>query len=183
MSSVLKFDRRYIDSLFMWTMVEYDQAIYVYKCEKTRYADSKQAFLNLWLASTIDIENWNDTFSNNMKDLENIYDNFFVEYLSTLEIVLDDPCSVKKYIDYKVKYKVEQVKKNREKDYFEGTSFSDTKTIFNSRFVNLKSVHENHFCIPIIKPINCARLSYDNSYAGYKEFFIETEGEYVYYSD
>jgi hypothetical protein len=58
----LKYEKIKIKSLFIWTLKGYRQFASIYRCKKKDFSTKISAFLNLWLAGLIDLEEWNNNY-------------------------------------------------------------------------------------------------------------------------
>lgn len=177
----LNYNKNKIKSLFIWTIDEYRQFASLYRCKKEEFSNSVCAFLNLWLAGLIDLEEWNNTYSGKEDECNSIYNHFFKDYLDRFNPDIRPNDITKLYIEKEIEDKVELIKRNRVKDPVDNRDYNEANLIFNGIYSDLKFIHENDFKIDIFFPKHSIKISEGDFYG--EDFFIETEDEYILFME
>lgn len=180
---ISNYGQKQIYCIFCWSMVEYQQGLFIYSSKKIQYSNELEAFLELWAKSLIDIEEWHDYFKSSMEFAVPIYENFFKEdykKYNIREISIDDANT---YISCSIKDMLENMTYTRNR-YMVETYTHKLPNGVPGIYVNGSIIKEDEFNFTIEMPIVSAEeLSYDDGWAGYRELFLETEDEYIFFTE
>ena len=177
----LKYEKSKIKSLFIWTFKGYRQFASMYRCGKKDFSTKICAFLNLWLAGLIDLEEWNNNYKGGEEVCSGIYDNFFSDYLERVNPILYSNKECREYIEETIREKIKSIKKNRAKDPVDKRDYNEANLIFNGIYENLKFVHEDEFKFEGFNPLISVKISEGDFYG--EDFFVETDEEYILFME
>ncbi len=182
-SYISNYGQKRINSIVCWSMVEYQQGLWIYSSDKNQYSNVLEAFINLWTANLIDIQEWYDYFQSNTEFGKSIFENFFMKDFSKYNIKNISVDDAKGYIYGSIGAMLDNMAYTRKKypvEVYNHKRPSSTPGIY----VNGSIVKEEEFKFDIAKPILRANeLKYDHYRAGYRELFIETEDQYIYFNE
>ena len=183
-SHIQNFNRSKIKSIFIWTMAEYQQTVSLYRVRKDSCFDEIDAFVSLWLASKIDYENW-WSLNNSIDEIEteNLYEYNLKQYIDSIDLAIKEPSFFSQYSKCQIEEKVEFVKKFRPRHPIRSANLDVAESIDNGIYINYKFVDEHNFNFEEVKVVSGYQLHYDNSYAGYRDLFFESEQEYFYFTE
>lgn len=172
-----------VDSTIFSAIVQYEHWLGIYRSQKNQYKNGLEAFITLWTCSLVDIEEWHDHYESTTEFAEAIYKNFFQKDLAKYDFQDCKPDEAKEYIMHKVKRMTQNVKNNREKYPLNSNDIIYPNSI-PGIYENWKIVNEDFFeFILTEKVIAAMEFYYNESWAGYKTLFLETEKEYIYFCE
>ncbi|HEY9160987.1 MAG TPA: hypothetical protein VIS94_07880 [Desulfomonilia bacterium] len=183
-SIIQNFDRSKIQSIFIWTMQEYQQTVSLYSIQKDNHISEIDAFVPLWLASVIDYENWwqlNKCMDENTAS--DLYEYQLKKYIEDIDFVIQEPCFISQYSKGQIDEKSGYVKKFRPKFPFRSDDLDVASTLDNGIYLNYKFINEETFSFKEVKVVSGYQLRFDKSYAGYRDLFFESEKEYFYFTE
>lgn len=178
-----KYKRNLIDSIVIRTMTEYELWLSIYSCDKNNFNNSIDAFSCLWLTYLIDCEEWHSYYQSNYEFAEAVYKNFFINYILELQ-----PSPIKlefaeQYINNAILHKTDLILRNRNTYPVDNYNLIYSQTGIPGIYLNLKMVDEKKFSFTLPSIVNAIELKYDNTWAGYRDIFIETKDKYLFFSE
>jgi hypothetical protein len=180
---ISNYGNKIIDSVVCWSVVEYQQGLFLYRTNKNQYDNVLEAFIELWTRNLIDIEEWHYNFINGEQFANQIFESFFKVSYAKYKI---RGISTEDAIDYIARSISDMVK---------NIVYSRTKYPINDYnykypcgvpgiYENGSIIKEDKISFTIEKTVLWANeLKYEVSWAGYREIFLETEDEYIYFNE
>jgi hypothetical protein len=180
---IMNYRSKDITGTIFYTYKEYQNYLQIYRSNKSQYHHSLEAFVSLWISALIDEEEWYDLFEPNIKSADDIYNNWFKKEINQYTFHHVTTNSLREYVLSKANKMKELVKEYRQKN-----PLIKCRIIYPSSipgiYINRDMQDEQEYTLNLSKNVIVAEelSSYDN-WAGYKEIFIETEQEYIYFRE
>lgn len=180
---IANYKMKNVDSTIFSAIVQYEHWIGIYRSKKDQYKTRLEAFVTLWTCSLIDIEEWHDYYEPTTAFAEAVYENVFKKDSEKYEPKDYDSHEAREYIMYKVERMIQNIKSNREKYPLKSSDIIYPNGM-PGVYVNRKIVNENLLEFKLYeRVVKAVELYNDDSWAGYKEIFLETEEEYIYFCE
>ncbi|MBY0149209.1 hypothetical protein [Neobacillus niacini] len=177
---IVSSSKKNIQSTIAYTGKEYDPQFWVYRGEKDNFENELDGLISLWVKLLYDVEEWK--YEYDMEFATNIYDYWIMKEMTKYKYLKVSPKSTFNYISSRAKeMKVKQLNRRKEHpiDYGD-VEYPSIAGIYVDKIIC--KVEDFHFHISG-SIINAIELSSSEYGAGYKEFFIETETEYILFSE
>lgn len=180
---ILSHRSKEITGTIFYTHQEYENYMQIYRTTKSQYNNVLEAFVSLWVSALIDAEEWHDNFEFNVDYADGVYNNWFKKEVSCYTFNNVTTESLREYVIYKALRMKELVVKYQNNNPLKQCNItypSSIPGIYRDRYM----IDEQRYELIIPKNLVAAEeLYYYNNWAGYKDIFIETEQEYIYFSE
>jgi hypothetical protein len=179
--SFKEIDLSNIDITRFHTWTEYEMYLGIYRGNKPSFSNELDAFLKLWLAQLIELEEWHDDYKTQIDFAENVFNNWFLKDAENFVLKLWDCQSAHKFANEAIKDKTCLV--------------IDDKKVYENRYgcveqggpgiykMNSHMIDETKFCMAIDDIIKAVEIKYDDSWAGYRTLFLETTEEFILFCE
>jgi len=180
---ISNYGQKRINSIICWSAREYQQGLWIYSSDKNQYSNVLEAFIELWTAYQIDMQEWNDSLQSNKEYGKSIFENFFMEDYKKYNIKSISVYDAKAYVHGSIEKMLVNMAYTRKRFPIEVYNHKWPSSV-HGIYVNGQIVAEDKFEFNIVKPILRAdELRCDYNWAGYRELFIETEDQYIYLNE
>jgi hypothetical protein len=180
---IMNYRNKEITGTIFYTYKEYENYMQIYRTSKSNYKDVLEAFVSLWVSTLIDEEEWHEHFEPTFDFADSIYNNWFKKEISQYTFHNAITETLIEYIISKairMKELVQDYRNNNPLTHHNLTYPSPIPGIY----INRDMIDEQKYIFQISKnPIEAVELNSNNEWAGYKEIFIETEEEYLYFRE
>ncbi|UHA73733.1 hypothetical protein [Paenibacillus sp. 481] len=182
-SYIMNYGAKRITGIIYYPGKEYEALMYIYRSDKSQYGDPLEAFASLWTNALVDTEEWHSYFEPTLEFGHDIFENFFKKDVRTYTYNDSTVEDMREYICYRLKRMKELVQKCRKREPLEIDDPICYPTV-RGIYVNTVLVDETKFELVLPAQILAGvELSYDASWAGYKTLFLETEAEYIFFTE
>lgn len=176
---IMKHKSKEITGIIFYTCKEYENYMQIYRTNKSQYHNVLEAFVSLWVRTLIDEEEWNGNFELDFDLVDSMFkkeiDRYTFNYVAT-EALRD-------YVVTKVLRMKDLVKEYRNKNPLKQSNITYPSSV-PGIYMNRTMIDEQKYVLNLPKNLIAAEeLYYYNIWAGYKDIFIETEQEYIYFRE
>lgn len=172
-----------ITGTIFYTYKEYENHLQIYRTSKSQYDNKLEAFISLWISTLIDEEEWHDHFEPNIEFADSVYNNWFKKEINQYTFHHVATESLREYVISKANRMKELVKEYRSNNTLMQSSITYPSSI-PGIYINRDMQDEQEYTLNLSKNVIVAEeLKYYENWAGYKEIFIETEQEYLYFRE
>ena len=178
--SFKEIDLSKIDITRFHTWTEYEMYLGIYRGNKPSFSNELDAFLKLWLAELIEVEEWHDDYKTRIDFAENVFNYWFLKDAENFVLKLWDSKSALKFFNEAVKDKTCLVIDDKEvyKNRYGCIEIGGPGIYLNSRMID-----ETEFYLSIGDIIKAVEIKHDDSWAGYRTLFIETAEDFILFSE
>ena len=175
--SGLKIDE--IDVTRFYAPREYEGDLGVYSGKKSSFVNELDAFLKLWLAELIEVEEWYDYHHLNDENAESMMNIWFLEGVcdynnyKNFNLKLVDNSWAEKWANQVILY-------NYHLSMGDRRSGEKDAGVFKK---NWQLIDEEKFSLSIEGIVKAVEIMYNPNWAGYRTLFVETKHEYVLISE
>ncbi|MFP7300307.1 hypothetical protein [Neobacillus niacini] len=177
---ILGSNKKMIHSTIAFTGKEYDPQFWVYRGAKDNFENELDGLISLWVRFLFDVEEWKYEYDREFAT--NIYDYWIMKEMTKYRFLKVSNKSTFNYISTRaneMKEKLLNIRKEHPLDSYD-LEYPTAAGIYVDKRI---SKEENfNFCIKG-NIINAIELSTSENWAGYRELFIETEKEYIFFSE
>lgn len=163
-----------------YTGKEYDPQFWVYRSDKDNFENELDGLISLWVKLLYDVEEWNYEYDREFAT--SIYEYWIVNEMTEYNYLKVSEKSTFNYISSRaneIKGKLLNIRKVHPIDC-DNLEYPSIAGIYDNKKISKEEDFHFHIKGNII---NAIELSSSENWAGYKEFFIETDQEYILFSE
>jgi len=180
--SFMKLDVSKIETIRFWTMVEYELYLGIYRAGKSIFESELDAFSQLWLAELIEIEEWYDAeWLHDADTPKSLFQNFFLKEVRDYRVKPLEAQWAEAFTNACIEDKLQKVINGRKKEREDG--HQDNIGGAGIYTQNHRRLDEATFDLWIQGLIKATQIRHDDSYAGYRTLFLETNTDYILFTE
>ncbi|MEO3947488.1 hypothetical protein [Gorillibacterium sp. CAU 1737] len=160
------------------TWSEYELYLGIYRGLKAAFAHELDAFLKLWLLELIEVEEWYESDMASTEAAKSIYEHFFLKDVADFTLQTWGSSEAEEFANQCITDKTKKV--------IEGIAVYEQRYGVEDKIggpgiykLGLKRLEEEMFFMKIEGVQRAVEIRYDDSWAGYRTLFLETEDEYI----
>lgn len=177
-----KLDLSKVETRRFWTMVEYELYLGIYRAEKSLFVNELDAFSRLWLAELIEMEEWYDAEWLHAADVpQSLFQNFFLKAMRDYRIKPLEVRWAEAFVNACIEDKLHKVINGRKMEREDG--HQDILGGAGIYAQNHQRLDEATFHLRIEGLTKATQIRHDGSYAGYRTLFLETNTDYILFSE
>ena len=163
-------------------MVEYELYLGIYRAEKSIFANELDAFSQLWLAELIEMEEWYDAEWFHEADTQTtLFQHFFLKDMAEFCIKPLEAWWAETFVNQCIEYKLQQVIDERKREQKCGVQDNIGDAGLYTQ--NQQRLDETTFHLRIEGITKATQIRHDESSAGYRAIFLETNTSYFLFSE